>query len=424
MLEKISLVETPKNSVIYILVSVISGGLSFLFLPILTSFLSTDQFGTLELYRSAIALIQGVFVFGSNTLIFGNYFKWTKKELKIFIHNAISISLITGSIILFVVLFFPSLQNIIFSKYSIPLIVVLIGILTSLIQSITAIQTTLFQIEGKAISYALFVVGFSLFSIIISYYFLEYKNYGWKSVVYGILFSSIIFFLFTLFMFYKNKIGIINPFNKVKMILFLGFPLILTHIGGWVIGALDKFMISDLLDISATGIYAVNYKFGIIVMMIQVGIMRAWSPFFYKEIAKNNNESKIKIIRYTYLLILILFLMTISIIIISPFLFDIFIIDDSYQFSWTIIVFVSFAYFFDGLWKIFNCYLINKNLTSYYAYILFISAIFNVVLNYYFIKEIGVNGAALSTFFLFLLVLLLHSLFHKEMKICLGFIFK
>ena len=166
-----------KKSVIYILVSVISGGLSFLFLPILTSFLSTDQFGTLELYRSAIALIQGVCVFGSNTLIFGNYFKWTKKELKIFIHNAISISLITGSIILFVVLFFPSLQNIIFSKYSIPLIIVLIGILTSLIQSITAIQTTLFQIEGKAISYALFVVGFSLFSIIISYYFLEYKNY-------------------------------------------------------------------------------------------------------------------------------------------------------------------------------------------------------------------------------------------------------
>ena len=185
------------------------------------------------------------------------------------------------------------------------------------------------------------------------------------------------------------------------MILFLGFPLILTHIGGWVIEALDKFMISDLLDISATGIYAVNYKFGIIVMMIQVGIMRAWSPFFYKEIAKNNNESKIKIIRYTYLLILILFLMTISIIIISPFLFDIFIIDDSYQFSWKIIVFVSFAYFFDGLWKIFNCYLINKNLTSYYAYTLIISAILNVVLNYYLIGEIGVNGAALATFISF-----------------------
>ena len=116
------------------------------------------------------------------------------------------------------------------------------------------------------------------------------------------------------------------------MILFLGSPLILTHIGGWVIEALDKFMISDLIDISATGIYAVNYKFGIIVMMIQVGIIRAWSPFFYKEIAKNNNESKVKIIRYTYWLILILFLMTISIIMISPFLFDIFIVDDSINF--------------------------------------------------------------------------------------------
>ena len=143
-------------------------------------------------------------------------------------------------------------------------------------------------------------------------------------------------------------------------------------------------MISDLLDIAATGNYSVNYKFGIIVMMIQVGILRAWSPFFYKEIAKNNNESKVKIISYTYLLIVILFLMTISIILISPFLFDIFIIGDSYQFSWTIITLVCFAYFLDGLWKIFNCYLINKNLTSYYAYTLIISAILNIILNYFF----------------------------------------
>ena len=60
-----------------------------------------------------------------------------------------------------------------------------------------------------------------------------------------------------------------------------------------------------------------------------------------------------------------------------------------------------FAYFFDGLWKIFNCYLINKNLISYYAYTLIISAILNVVLNFYFIKEIGVNGAALATFISF-----------------------
>ena len=95
-----------KNSVIYILVSVISGGLSFLFLPILTSFLSADQFGTLELYRSSIALLQGLFIFGSNTLIFEIIFKWTKKELKIFIHNAIFISLVIGSVILFAVLFF------------------------------------------------------------------------------------------------------------------------------------------------------------------------------------------------------------------------------------------------------------------------------------------------------------------------------
>ena len=61
-----------KNSIVYILVSVFSGALSFLLLPVLTNFLSPSSFGTIELYRSMIAFLQGVMIFGTNTLIFGN----------------------------------------------------------------------------------------------------------------------------------------------------------------------------------------------------------------------------------------------------------------------------------------------------------------------------------------------------------------
>ena len=76
-----------KNSSIYILVSIFSGALSFLLLPILTDHLSPENYGIYEVYRSLISLLQGVMIFGTNTLIFGNFFKWTKLELKIFLHK-------------------------------------------------------------------------------------------------------------------------------------------------------------------------------------------------------------------------------------------------------------------------------------------------------------------------------------------------
>ncbi len=385
-----------KNSLIYIAVSVFSGALSFLLLPILTDNLLPESYGIYEIYRSSVALLQGLMIFGTNTLIFGNYFKWSGTDFKIFIHN--SIFIFCCVLVLFVLIsLIPQIHSIFYNTFSIPLAFILIAILTVFFQSITNLQTTIFQIKGQAISYASFTAGFSLISFLLIYIFVVNYKLSWDGPVYSILFSSIIFFFVSSINFYRIGIKINFPLKKVRTIIFLGAPLILTHLSGWIIEAFDKFMITSILDVSSTGNYSVNYKFGLIVFLIQVGVLRAWSPFFYKTISLNTIQAKMKIVKFTYLLILALVVLSVFVIFISPLLFEMFVKNDLYNFSYKIIFFVSIGYFFDALWKIFAQYLINLNLTKLYSLILFISATSNLILNYFLINFYGIEGAAIAT---------------------------
>lgn len=386
-----------KNSSIYILVSIFSGGLSFLLLPILTKHLTPESYGTLEIYRSSTALLQGFMIFGTNTLIFGNYFKWTKKELKIFLHNSIVIFLAVLLFLILLVSLFPQIKNYFVNEFHIPLFVVFIGIITVFFQTITSLQTTIFQINGRAIKYAIFTAGFSFISFFITYILVVYYEFDWYGPVISILFSAFIFFVVTNFNLFKLGIKINYPFSKIKMIVFLGAPLIFTHVSGWVIEAMDKFMINSIIDTTATGNYSVIYKFGLIVFLVQIGVLRAWAAFFYKNINLNTYVANVKIVKYTYMLIIFLFLITIIVIFISPYLFDLFITSNSYYFSVKVMIYVSIGYFFDGLWKIFNAYLIDLNLTKYYSIILIISALCNLLINYFLIGIYGIEGAAIST---------------------------
>jgi O-antigen/teichoic acid export membrane protein len=407
-----------KNSLIYILVSVFSGALSFLLLPLLTTYITPKDYGTYEIYRSGLALLQGFMIFGTNTLIFGNYFKWSKKDLKIFLHNSIFIFLIVSVFFVSIFLLLPQITNYFYNQYSISLFILLIGVITTLLQSITSLQTTIFQVNGQAVKYAVFTAGFSLISFLGTYILVVIYKLNWYSIVISILFASLIFFSLTIFNFFKLSLRIRSPLSKIKMILFLGTPLIFTHISGWVIEAVDKIMISSLIDTTATGIYSVIYKFGLIVFLIQIAVLRAWSAFFFKEKNLNTYKSNLIIVKYTYLLILFLLLVSILVIIISPYLFNFFVTDNSYSFSIKIVIYVSIGYFFDGLWKIFNSHLINLNLTKYYSIILVISASCNLIMNYFFIKMYGIEGAAISTCISFIIGFILSlaaSLYHSPM---------
>lgn len=384
------------SSILYVAVSVFSGGLSYLLLPILTDNLSPKSFGSLEVFRSSLALLQGLMIFGTNTLVFGNYFKWSSEEIKTFIHNSIFLFTVIFFILLSL-LFIPQFESSIVNEFSISFLVLMIGLLIVYFQTVTSLQTTIFQIDNKPWKYVFYTAGFSLISFIITWVLLKYSKIDWHSQVYGIFIASLLFFSLSIFNFWKLGLRYNFPLSMVKPIIISGFPLIFTHISAWFIEAIDKYMISSMLDTSSTGNYSVNYKFSMIVTLIQIGVLRAWAPFFFKEISINRIENNRKVVKYTYLLILFLILITLAVIFIAPIIFYYLIKNEQYSYSGLILKFICFGYFFDGLWKIFALYLIERNQTVIHAAILTFASLSNVVLNVFLIRSYGIEGSAIAT---------------------------
>jgi O-antigen/teichoic acid export membrane protein len=78
--------------------------------------------------------------------------------------------------------------------------------------------------------------------------------------------------------------------------------------------------------------------------------------------------------------------------------------------AWTVVPFVAFAYVLSGMNVVFQAGLFIKEKTPLIGTITFISALLNLILNYFLVSNFGIMGAAIATFasFLFMPGLTLH----------------
>ena len=404
-----------KSASVYVGVSIYASLIVAFFTFYITKLLDPSDFGQLEIYRTSIQLLVGVLIFGSNTLFFGNYFKFNKRESGDFISTSIYIILALTILIGLFLFLFPELRIIIKDSLKIEYIYIYLLLIISFIQSINAISLTIFQIRNQALYFAIVMGLSSTLTVCISYYYIVINQTGWTGMIYGILISNSIILITSFINFKKNLVPLYPKNNYFTFIIFTGFPLIFSHIGGWVNEGIDKYMISSLLNMEEVGVYSLGYKFGTLVALIQIAILRAWVPYFYKEINNSNIQSKLNIVKYSYLIIIGLTLFALLISILSPKVIILF-FGIKYQGAASFIFIIAFAYVLAGVWKLFSAYLVDQNKTKEITFILIISAIINIAANYFFIKSIGIIGAAWATFISFFCGAVLSGLYAQRIK--------
>ena len=84
-----------KNSIIYLSSSILSKSVPFLLLPIMTSYLSPEEYGYLSIYLMAISLIYAFVGMNMHVNISKIFFKVDKEELATIIGNIFFILFIT-----------------------------------------------------------------------------------------------------------------------------------------------------------------------------------------------------------------------------------------------------------------------------------------------------------------------------------------
>lgn len=394
---------------IYVLSLLFNKGLTFILLPVLTFYLSKEDYGVLGLV-TAISTIASIYVglFPSN-FILARFAKYGKEKIAEYIHH---IFLLTVGSTILILLILISFQDILIPQ-TIDNKTLLMIIITfyALFSIVYRFVDTLLQVEQKAIKFAILQTVQSVMALGIGLLLIIEFSAGWKGKYYAELLILFFIFIYAIYYIKRNNFYKFNiDYSKLKELFNFLFPLTFSVLGLYIMGTIDRIFISNMLGLEQAGIYNVAITMAIIINMVYDSIMKALDPVMYQNLAEETHESSKKIVKLIYLYSVICLIIFGTFLILLPYVFNI-MINEKFIDALVLIPILGIGLTFEGLRKVLEAPLVFKHKVKSLAIVTIIGSGLNIVLNYYFIDIYGIQGAAYATIvsfiFLYLVTLIL-----------------
>lgn len=202
------------------------------------------------------------------------------------------------------------------------------------------------------------------------------------------------------------RAGHIN-IDLLKQMLKYSAPLVLNNISWWVIHSSDKFMIEAMLTEGDLGLYTVSSKIPSLINVLVSVFTQAWGLSSIREIESTNDKSFYTKVFESYSVVLFVFMLLFTVIV-KPFM-GIY-VGKEFTEAWRYVpllfyaaVFQAFSAFFGGLLGA-----MQKSMKTMTTTI--IGGIANVIINYIFIRLVGVWGALIGTVSAYVIILIIRAI--------------
>lgn len=394
-----------KSFSIYTSVKFANQAIPFLMLPILTRFLSPNDYGILATFVAMMGITDIIVALESPSAVSMGYFNQERDfNFSKYTFNALIINLM-AFLMLFVILFF--LKSFISQRLSIPANWLLLLPLMAICSVIFDIPVKLFVFQQKNLSYAIARVSSSLLEVILSVFFIIFLGLTWQGRVLGIAINQIIFFAVGAFLLFKSRLLPFSiDYKYIKDIFHYSVPIVFHSLGFTIITATDRFLLNRLVGLSATGLYSVGYSISAVIGFFTGALSLAWSPILYGRLACATQAVKVKLVQYTYSFFILIMAMAIVLILTAPYFLKFFVGERFYGAS-QFIFWIALGQAIHGLYMLVSGYIFYQKKTYLLSITAAIVVILNIIFNYVFIKLNGAVGAAQATFLTFLIRLVL-----------------
>ena len=387
---------------IYFFGTILIKGISLITTPIFTRVLSTNDYGIISIFQTWV----GIFA--------------------VFIGLQMSGSIATARVHLPINRFVAYLRSILGLSF--------ISFLFIAILSLVFNQTLsdLFQLQSNLIPYLLIQAFGTSCAVFFLSYSIQTKQpkihlfFSVTSTIFVILLSLIL-----VLSFHENKymgriIGgtVVNIFiigfvyrklffsstTKIeitdwKYALPLSLPLIVHLISNLIIGQSDRLMISKFLGYESAAVYSVAYTIGSLGLMIAEATNNIWSPWYLDNTKVSQNDKISKLSEYYIEIISYVF---IAIMLISPEILKLMAPKEYFTGIGSLVI-VTAGVFFQFLYRFPLAYEQYSRNMKWVAISTIISALINLILNYFFIPHWGIIGAAYATLIAYIVLFIMHE---------------
>jgi O-antigen/teichoic acid export membrane protein len=389
----------------------ISSGLISLFglitLPILTKTLSPDLYGVWVQIGVTIGLLLGFVTFGFQITVVrflsGNE---DKQRVSSLFHLMLGIVLLNGLLFVLITFFFQNLlSSFIFADVSFHHFVPLIG-LWLMAQAIYAMDSSFIRSRSKIKLLSTIGIGHSILHILILYLVLIVFTGNIETVLILYIITtvilSVIIYLFEVVRTVGISVKVRDLKSTLKDLFKFSLPFIPNLLLVWVLASSDRYFIVHLLSLSENAVYSVAYSLASILRLFYIPLSFVAYPLLV-EFWEKDQKSAVRDILEKSMRVYIYFII--------PSIFGLYVLGSKlivilttsdYIVPSTLILWFSLGILFLGIKEI-NIYIIHLIKKTYYTTIIIsIACVINILLNYFLIKAIGIEGAAISTFISYL----------------------
>lgn len=393
-----------KSAFIYLFGGVLNKAIPFLLLPVLTRYLSPEEYGTLAIFQVLLAFMVPFVGMNMQNNISRNFSKMDVSEMGTLIGTLAGLLGVTTGVVGAVVAVWVALGG---GTLGLPGFWVLILPLVAALNMAHQFNLTVLRNQQRPIMFGAYEISNTVFNLSLSLILVVGLGFGWQGRAAGVALSAICFGLVGLLALRRQKFLVFKLERRlVAEILRISLPLIPHALGGAVIALSDRFFIDRMVSKEAVGLYAVGYAFGMIIDLIVAAFNRAWSPWFYREMTNATDEGRKRIVKFTYsyfsCVLLLAALITGGSYRILPYM-----VAAEYQAAAQFILWVALAYAFRGMYTMVFPYLVHIGKTGFLGFGMFLTAGVNLVLNFVLIQANGAIGAAQATLIAWLMLFLL-----------------
>lgn len=388
--------ELVKNTIIIFIGKFCTQFITLLLLPLYTHFLSTEDYGYIDLIQTYLTFFIPLILLKIDAGIFRFLIdaRKSEEEKNKIITNGIFIIFV--ELIISTILFAVAVK--IFSiKYSILIVMNLISlsVLTFLLQIVRGI--------GKNKQYSFSSIIAAIVTIVLNLIFLVGFHKNGKYVLIASLISNIICTIYLLIVnkILKNvKIKYIDK-KLIKDLLKYSIPMIPNELSWWIVHVSDRTIISYALGVAANGIYSVSCKFSNILSSIFNIFNLSWQESAALHINDTDKDEFFSNVINKVFNLFICF--CIGILACLPFVFEL-LIKDSYREAYKYVPILLLANIFSVLIGLIGSIYVAKKMTKEVAKTTMIAAIINLTIDIALIKVIGIYAAAISTLVSYMLL--------------------
>ncbi|MCL4708117.1 oligosaccharide flippase family protein [bacterium] len=390
-----------KHGSIYSLGNILSKLVGFLMIPIYTRYLTPADYGVLELLTLVSVIFSMVLALRLTSGLTRYYREYEEQEDR----NRLVSTALVFTVVLAALAYAllsrsgESISLLVFktAKYHDEVILIIISLAFEMCASVAYTYLRILEksVHFILISFLQLVIGLSL-----NVYFIVVLQWGLNGILYSMVVSNgVAFLLLSAYTFAQVRFHF--DAGKLRGMLVFGLPLIPAGFLIFILNMGDRFLLGRLTTLSEVGIYALGYKFGMMLGTFIGGPFSfVWAPKrveIYKD-RTNRDEIFTRVFLYLFL-VLALVGLAISILIKDVLTF---IAAPEFLPAFRVVPLVTLGYVFYTLYYLvdFGFYINNK--TYWYIIINAVAAALNVGLNLWLIPRHGAMGAAMATAISFL----------------------